>query len=83
VHDLTTAHSQANALAHGLSGLVNGMHLTGIAEGIENKMQADILLAQGWQCGQGHYYGKPATMPVTESFTTSRSSARQAIPLQA
>ena len=83
VHDLTTAHSQANALAHGLSGLVNGMHLTGIAEGIENKMQADILLAQGWQCGQGYYYGKPTAIPVTESFTTSRSSARQGIPLHA
>jgi diguanylate cyclase (GGDEF)-like protein/PAS domain S-box-containing protein len=81
VHDLTAVDSQANALARGLSGLVNGLHLTGIAEGIENKMQAEILLAQGWQCGQGYYYGKPATVPVTESFMTSRSSAKQAIPL--
>ena len=80
VQDLTVADSQANALAHGLSGLVNGMHLTGIAEGIENRMQADILLAQGWQYGQGYYYGKPAAAPVTESSTPSRSSARQAIP---
>jgi len=34
VHDLTVGDSQANALAQGLSGLVTGMHLTGIAEGV-------------------------------------------------
>jgi diguanylate cyclase (GGDEF)-like protein/PAS domain S-box-containing protein len=83
VHDLTNAHSQANALAHGLSGLVNGMHLTGIAEGIENKMQADILRAQGWQCGQGHYYAKPATIPVTECLTDVKTVGQAGAPLQA
>jgi EAL domain-containing protein (putative c-di-GMP-specific phosphodiesterase class I) len=57
VHDLTTGKSQANALAHGLSGLVNGMHLTGIAEGIETQMQAHTLRAQGWECGQGYSSG--------------------------
>jgi diguanylate cyclase (GGDEF)-like protein/PAS domain S-box-containing protein len=66
VHDLTTGESQANALAQGLSGLVNGMHLTGIAEGIETEMQADILHAQGWECGQGYYFGRPAALPVTQ-----------------
>jgi diguanylate cyclase (GGDEF)-like protein/PAS domain S-box-containing protein len=65
VHDLTSGKSQANALAHGLSGLVNGMHLTGIAEGIETQMQAHILRAQGWECGQGYYFGRPAILPVT------------------
>ena len=65
VHDLTTGDSQANALAQGVSGLVNGMHLTGIAEGIETEMQADILRAQGWQCGQGYYFGRPGALPVT------------------
>jgi EAL domain-containing protein (putative c-di-GMP-specific phosphodiesterase class I) len=65
VHDLTIGDSRANALAQGLSGLVNGMELTGIAEGIETKMQADILLAQGWQCGQGYYFGRPTALPAT------------------
>src|SRR5665647_1164952 len=41
VHDLTAGDSQANALAQGVSGLVNGMHLLGIAEGIETQLQAD------------------------------------------
>ena len=66
VHDLTTGESQANALAHGLSGLVNGMHLTGIAEGIETELQADVLRAQGWECGQGYYFGRPAAIPVCD-----------------
>jgi diguanylate cyclase (GGDEF)-like protein/PAS domain S-box-containing protein len=65
VHDLTTGDSLANALAQGLSGLVNGMHLTGIAEGIETEMQAGILLGLGWQYGQGYYFGRPAAVPVT------------------
>ena len=65
VHDLTEGDSQANALAQGLCGLVEGMHLIGIAEGIETRMQADILRAQGWECGQGYYFGKPAATPMT------------------
>ena len=65
VHDLTTGPSQANALAQGLSGLVKGMDLTGIAEGIETVTQAHILRAQGWECGQGYYFGRPAATPVT------------------
>jgi diguanylate cyclase (GGDEF)-like protein/PAS domain S-box-containing protein len=66
VHDLTAGDSQANALARGVSGLVEGMHLTGIAEGIETDLQADILRAQGWQCGQGYYFAKPGAMPVID-----------------
>ncbi|MEP7193649.1 MAG: bifunctional diguanylate cyclase/phosphodiesterase [Actinomycetota bacterium] len=66
VHDLTLGDSRANALTQGLSGLVNGLRLTGIAEGIETEMQVDILRAQGWQCGQGNYFGRPAAIPTFE-----------------
>ena len=69
VHDLTTVDSRANALARGLSVLVKGMHLTGIAEGIETEMQAHILHAQGWECGQGYYFGRPAAMPISGQTT--------------
>jgi diguanylate cyclase (GGDEF)-like protein/PAS domain S-box-containing protein len=78
VRDLITGNSQANALANGLSGLVNRMHLTGIAEGIETEMQAHILRAQGWECGQGDYFGRPAAMPVAPgpSLPESRRAHR-------
>ena len=66
LHDLTSGRSQANPLAHGLAGLVNGMHLTGIAEGIETQMQANILRSQGWRLGQGYHFGRPAILPVTD-----------------
>jgi diguanylate cyclase (GGDEF)-like protein/PAS domain S-box-containing protein len=68
VHDLTTGDSQDNALAQGLSGLVKGLHLTGIAEGIETQTQAEILLAQGWECGQGYYFGRPGLYACQEPF---------------
>jgi diguanylate cyclase (GGDEF)-like protein len=69
VHELTSGDSQANALAQGVSGLVNGMHLNGIAEGVETLMQAEILRAQGWEYGQGYYFGRPAAIcdqPLTD-----------------
>jgi diguanylate cyclase (GGDEF)-like protein/PAS domain S-box-containing protein len=75
VRDLTAGASQANALAHGLSRLVNGMNLTGIAEGIETAMQANILRAQGWRLGQGYFFGRPAASPVTDLFTSDEIDA--------
>jgi len=62
-------HADSAALAHGLAGLVNGMNLTGIAEGIETAMQANILRAQGWRLGQGYFFGRPADSPVADLFT--------------
>jgi diguanylate cyclase (GGDEF)-like protein/PAS domain S-box-containing protein len=63
VNDLTDADSPANALASGLAGLVSGLNLIGIAEGIETEDQAATLLAQGWHLGQGYFFGRPAPMP--------------------
>jgi diguanylate cyclase (GGDEF)-like protein/PAS domain S-box-containing protein len=63
VFELTVNDSQANALAQGVSGLVKGMHLVGIAEGIETQLQVDVLRAQGWECGQGYFFGRPAPHP--------------------
>jgi diguanylate cyclase (GGDEF)-like protein/PAS domain S-box-containing protein len=80
VHDLTADDSQANALANGLSGLVHGMHLTGIAEGVETQTQADILHAQGWQYGQGYLFGRPSPMPVTDRSTQQYPSPEAGSP---
>jgi diguanylate cyclase (GGDEF)-like protein/PAS domain S-box-containing protein len=63
VFELTVGESQANALAQGVNGLVKGMNLVGIAEGIETQLQADVLRAQGWEYGQGYFFGRPAPHP--------------------
>jgi diguanylate cyclase (GGDEF)-like protein/PAS domain S-box-containing protein len=78
VHDLTSGDSQDNALAQGLIGLVKGLHMTGIAEGIETRAQAEILRAQGWQCGQGYYFGSPDAMPPASRLIGPRSRSADA-----
>jgi len=72
VHDLTADDSQANDLANGLSGLVNGIHLTGIAKGVETQTQANILRGQGWKCAQGYYFGRPDSRPFMDSSADGR-----------
>jgi diguanylate cyclase (GGDEF)-like protein/PAS domain S-box-containing protein len=67
VSDLTASSSPANALARGLSGLVAGLGLEGVAEGIETPAQAAMLREQGWQRGQGYYFGRPEAEPVLVS----------------
>ena len=49
----------AMQLEEGTELIDTAQHLTGIAEGIETELQADILRAQGWECGQGYYFGRP------------------------
>ena len=51
---------RALRLAQGLAGLAQGLGLMTIAEGVETPEQASILLAQGWQLGQGWLFGKAA-----------------------
>lgn len=62
VQSLTSDDSQANALSAGVAGLVHGLHLTGIAEGVETEAQWATLLSQGWEFGQGYLFGRPAPM---------------------
>jgi diguanylate cyclase (GGDEF)-like protein/PAS domain S-box-containing protein len=63
VADLSEDEGEFNALSSGLAGLVNGLGLTGIAEGIETDAQARILSSQGWTHGQGYYFGRPGPIP--------------------
>lgn len=62
VRALTAGDSSANALARGLAGLAEGLHLMSVAEGVEREDQRQILLAQGWTHGQGYLFGRPAPM---------------------
>lgn len=46
-------------LAQGLVGLADGLGLGTVAEGVETEAEAAVLVAQGWQLGQGWLYGRP------------------------
>lgn len=63
VHDLADETSPARALASALVGLTEGLGLTGIGEGVETQVQADILAAMGWRLGQGYLFGRPTERP--------------------
>jgi EAL domain-containing protein (putative c-di-GMP-specific phosphodiesterase class I) len=53
-----TDRSTRNArLALGLAGLAAGLGLDTVAEGVETRQQAQLLAEQGWQMGQGHFFG--------------------------
>ena len=55
--------------AHPTRGLLSPADFLNVAEGVETQRQADILRGQGWECGQGHYFGRPAAIPVTDCYT--------------
>jgi diguanylate cyclase (GGDEF)-like protein/PAS domain S-box-containing protein len=68
VRDLTDGESPANALAAGVAGLAQGLHLVGVAEGIETAAQHRTLFEQGWTHGQGYLFGRPEAVPRTEAL---------------
>ena len=68
VRDLTDGESPANALAAGVAGLAQGLHLVGVAEGIETEAQHRTLFEQGWTHGQGYLFGRPEAVPRTAAL---------------
>ena len=70
VHDLDMTGPPAAALTAGLAGLVTGLQLVGIAEGIETTEQAQLLLEQGWVHGQGYLFGHPEPQPTGSTAPT-------------
>jgi len=70
VQDVSSGEGSANALSRGLAGLVSGLDLAGIAEGVESSLQASILAEQGWGFGQGYYFGRPGPLPERSDVAT-------------
>ena len=70
VQDVSSGEGAANALSRGLAGLVSGLDLAGIAEGVESSHQAQVLAEQGWGFGQGYYFGRPGPMPEREGASS-------------
>jgi diguanylate cyclase (GGDEF)-like protein/PAS domain S-box-containing protein len=63
VFDLLTDTDDA-AIVNSTVGLSKQLGLSVIAEGIENRASADLLMTMGCEEGQGYFFGKP--MPVQE-----------------
>ncbi|MFD1929789.1 putative bifunctional diguanylate cyclase/phosphodiesterase [Sporosarcina siberiensis] len=59
---------ESRAIVKTIISLANTIGLNVIAEGIELKEQAEILLDYGCQEGQGYYYSRPTTPEVCEAF---------------
>ena len=64
VFELLTDSDDA-AIVNSTVGLSKQLGLSVIAEGIENRASADLLLTMGCEEGQGYFFGKP--MPVGSS----------------
>jgi diguanylate cyclase (GGDEF)-like protein/PAS domain S-box-containing protein len=50
---------EGSALAEAVVRLGQSLHLSTVAEGIENAAQAAELTRLGYACGQGYYYSRP------------------------
>ncbi len=56
-------------------GLSRQLGLSVIAEGIENRATADLLLCMGCEEGQGYFFGRPVPVAAFESqFLTAREA---------
>ncbi len=53
-------------LVRGIAGLAHGLGLEAIAEGVETEKQWRLLMAAGWDYGQGYLFGKPAPHPIRQ-----------------
>jgi EAL domain-containing protein (putative c-di-GMP-specific phosphodiesterase class I) len=51
--------------------------LSVIAEGIENRASADLLLTMGCEEGQGYFFGKPMPVGELEDKYNLRGSLRE------
>lgn len=63
---LTDRPSRNAVLARGLAGLAQGLGLDTVAEGVETPQQAQMLVEQGWQMGQGLLFGAAGALPGLE-----------------
>jgi EAL domain-containing protein (putative c-di-GMP-specific phosphodiesterase class I) len=54
--------------------------LTVIAEGIENRATADLLVSMGCEQGQGYFFGRPMPAQAFESQFLTQSEAARPLP---
>ena len=67
-----TAVDQEVPLVNSILDMAKALHLTTVAEGIENKIQRDYLCGKGCDVYQGYYYSKPLSEQEWLEYVRSR-----------
>ena len=71
------------AIVGSLIGLGRQLGLSVIAEGIENRASADLLMSMGCEEGQGYFFGRPAPADAfARDFLGSSGSCAESPALQ-
>jgi diguanylate cyclase (GGDEF)-like protein/PAS domain S-box-containing protein len=74
------ADSDDAAIVSSTVGLSKQLGLSVIAEGIENRATADLLVSMGCEEGQGYFFGKPMPASALErQFLTSTAGMREPV----
>jgi EAL domain-containing protein (putative c-di-GMP-specific phosphodiesterase class I) len=74
------ADSDDAAIVSSTVGLSKKLGLSVIAEGIENRATADVLLSMGCEEGQGYFFGRPMPAQVFEDqFLTARETTARVL----
>ena len=62
--DGSESDSNARNLISGIIDIIHGLGMSVVAEGVENRSQAELLKKEGCEVVQGYYFGKP--MPLND-----------------
>jgi diguanylate cyclase (GGDEF)-like protein/PAS domain S-box-containing protein len=65
--------TEAITLVKTIIGMAQGLGLKTVAEGVETKEQAEFLLEQGCDYGQGYYFSKPLNAEDFQAFLCRQS----------
>ncbi|MGZ5314190.1 MAG: EAL domain-containing protein, partial [Solirubrobacterales bacterium] len=72
VRDITTDKNDA-AIVSATIGLAHNLNLRVVAEGVEQQVQVDILLAQGCDEAQGYLFSRPLAPAAFERWVLDRA----------
>ncbi len=66
------------AIVNSTIGLSRQLGLSVIAEGIENRASADLLISMGCEEGQGYFFGRPMSVEAFEEQFLARPADEKA-----
>ncbi|GIF20767.1 hypothetical protein Ate02nite_34970 [Paractinoplanes tereljensis] len=65
-------HARERAIVEAVAAMAKGLHLTLVAEGVEDQETADILTAAGFDVLQGYHFGRPVPPDRLDVATPAR-----------